>query len=203
MKTKYILFISALITSGIAMTAASSWGAPLECVRSGRGFAVKNSETGMMIGEHGNSYFELYHCREAVASANSRYKIVCANLGSGSAIYNYETNERLGSDVGRNYLHDVAHCKTAIRYASNGIVCVPRNSGTGIFDISRNKSIGDGFFYDVNDCTWASISASSSSTDVCAVARSGYIAIFDRELNAQSQKWTWTSAKECRDYLVR
>ncbi|MFN8790733.1 MAG: hypothetical protein ACK5Y2_04680 [Bdellovibrionales bacterium] len=164
----------------------------LSCKVKGRGYLPFNSKTERFIGA--GYLFEKGECHQALDTWRPLAQpLICSWAESGWNIYNAETGVALNS--GAAIFLRFETCQTALKW-SYETVCAPLGTGSGVFDLEHGYFVGAGFFYDVGDCGWATLSDAAQENLVCAPA-DGFVSVFNRRYNRRVTSELFMTARQC------
>lgn len=178
------------------MSAAYTWAGTdsITCEKKGKGYLPYNHTTGVWLGSgyliKKNDCQNLLYTEATVDGVN----VMCSWLGKGYTVYKARTGEILS---GRDnvFWFDLSTCQHAIVAQNNGLICAPRNTGSGVYDVTNGYFIGDGYYYDIENCA---IATSYSKLDTtCTVAQGGHNGIYLRRFNVPWSSELFLTALQC------
>lgn len=188
---KYIL----ILLLGLAShTSAFAGQDSITCEKKEAGYLPYNRTTGVWIGAR--HLFNKGDCQKLLytVTAVDNVDVMCSWLGKGYTVYKASTGEIVnGRD--NNYWFNLSTCQRAVTAQNNGLICTPRSSGSGVYDLTNGYFIGDGYYFDVEDCAIAT--SYSKIETACTLVQGGYSRIYNRRFNVPWSTEQFSTAIEC------
>lgn len=188
---KYVLILLLALT-GYAFAGTST--DTIACEKKDDGYLPYNRTKGFWIGA--GNLFEKGDCQKLLYTytALDSVDVICSWQGKGYTVYNSSTGEILN---GRNdnYWFNLSTCQRAVTAQNHGLICTPRSTGSGVYDATNGYFIGDGYYFDVENCGIAT--SYSKPETVCTLVQGGYSQIYNRNFNVPWSTEQFLTALQC------
>lgn len=183
-----------ILLLGLTAAFAEASSETITCEKKDGGYLPYNKTTGVWIGS--GYIFEKGNCQKLLYTytAVENVDVMCSWKGKGYTVYNASTGEIL-SGRDDSYWFNLGTCQRAVTAQNNGLICTPRSTGSGVYDATNGYFIGEGYYFDIENC---GIATSYSTPDTtCTLSQGGYSSIYNRHFNVPWSTEQFLTALQC------